>query len=160
MIRQKMIRLPEAKKVDVDGTDTLEERGNYVGRGNGKGKGPGARGNGGGRGRGSGIREPIRELNDKVCCYKCGGVGHVAKIKCKDGSFLYCATQFQVKDEILNGIQYPHIPSAAERRNPSAKKVEEEPETPEEEEDSELERAQYAAADDGTIEEEYGSPEF
>ena len=44
----------------------------------------------------------------------------MAKIKCEDGSFLYCATADQVPDEILNAIKYPHIPSAQERRNGKA----------------------------------------
>ena len=141
---------------------------NWAGKGRGKGtkgKGKGSKGYKGGRGYGEdkgpfsgvGTRVPVRPLNEKVCCYKCGGLGHVAKIKCEDGSTMYCATQIQIDDKLLNGIQYPHIPSAAERRAGNANNVkeeeapkDEEPEAAgEESEESESEfNAQFAGAED------------
>ena len=85
-------------------------------------------------------------MNDKVCCYKCGGLGHVARIKCEDGSFLYCATITQISNDILNAIQYPHIPSAAERRNPPNARAAQEEQPAEEPEDEEAVESQWAAA--------------
>ena len=63
-----------------------------------------------------------------------------------NGSFLYCATQQQVPNDILNAIQYPHIPGALERRNPAAQAAQEEPAPAEEAEDNEAAEAQWAAA--------------
>ena len=148
------VRLPVAKD-DYDA--------NFVARGKGKGKGKGAPGRSG-RGNGRGgvvptIRKPVRPMNNKVCCYKCGGLGHVARIKCEDGSWLYCATQEQIEDTILNGITYPHIPSAAERRN-AANAVEEEAKEQSEkaeeeaEEDPDQMEAQFAAANLAEVEDD------
>ena len=92
-------------------------------------------------------------MNEKVCCYKCGGLGHVARIKATDGSWIFCATQTQISADILNGIQYPHIPSAQERRATQAQRANEaqpeEQNSPpaEEEENPEDVSAQFAAAD-------------
>ena len=74
----------------------------------------------------------------------------VARIKCTDGSWLYCATQSQISNDVLNGIIYPHIPSAPERRAAQANEAQtEEPEQCEEvEEETEEERAQFAAVGD------------
>ena len=83
-------------------------------------------------------------MNNKVCCYKCGGLGHVARIKCEDGGYLYCATQEPIGDDILNEIKYPHIPSAAERRASANAVDEQEPE--DEAEDPDQMEAQFAAA--------------
>ena len=111
MIHSGLITVP---KDDVDV--------HFVGKGKGKGKGKGEKGDGwgrskGGRGYGNERPKPVRPMDEKVCCYKCGGLGHVAKIKCEDGSYMYCATATGISDEILNAIKYPHIPSAQERRN-------------------------------------------
>lgn len=102
----------------------------------------------------------MRQMNDKVCCYKCGGLGHVARTKCDDGSWLICATREQVDHSILNGIKYPHIPGAEERRATakaaSAKQVEAEPEQIEDEhEDEEEADAQYAGTEAGDEYEDY-----
>ena len=103
------------------------------GRGRGFGKGRGRFGKGRGRfGKGKGSpgpfvfkpRVPKRPVTEKTCCYKCGGLGHVAKIECEDGRMLYCASQFQVTKDILDGIQYPHIPGAKERRTGKANQTE------------------------------------
>ena len=71
-------------------------------------------------------------------------------MKCTDGSWIYCATQTQISNDILNGIKYPHIPSAPERRAAQANEaqVEEPAAQPEEnEEETEEELAQYAGVD-------------
>lgn len=91
------------------------------GRGRGKGKGRGRGGRFGGKGgRGYTPKTPSRPISNKTCCYKCGGLNHVAKIQNTDGSWTYCASQEQVDKSILDGIIYPHIPSAAERRSRGA----------------------------------------
>ena len=91
------------------------------GRGRGKGKGRGRGGRCGGKGgRGYTPKTPSRPISNKTCCYKCGGLNHVAKIQNTDGSWTYCASQEQVDKSILDGIIYPHIPSAAERRSRGA----------------------------------------
>ena len=150
MIQQKLVKLPTANSVtDEEAFWAGRGKGNWKGKGKGPG-GKGYKGKGGDRGNGA-TPEPIRELNEKVCCYKCGGLGHVARIKCKDGSWLYCATQSQISNDVLNGIKYPHIPSAPERRAAQANEAQaEEPEQvcEEVEEETEEERAQFAAAGD------------
>lgn len=106
---------------------------------------------------GNNSAKPKREMDSKTCCYKCGGLGHVAKMQMSDGSVRECATQIKIEQEMLDGIQYPHIPSAKERReayknrkNGKVNEVQEgepekEPEPePTEEIDSEDEEAQYA----------------
>ena len=149
------VKLPAANEADID-VDA-----NFAGRGKGKGKGKGkgrGRGESAGRGRGgsSGIRKPVREMNNKICCYRCGGLGHVARIQCEDGSTLYCATQIQIEDDILNDIKYPHIPSAAERR---AKANSVEAEAPEEEaEDEAMVEAQFAAANLAHVDDDEEDP--
>ena len=152
LVTRKLVRLPAANAA-------LDENANYAGRGKGNGKGNRLNGKGKGKGkgdgggRGNGTPTPIRAMNDKVCCYKCGGLGHVARIKATDGSWIYCATQTQISADILNGIQYPHIPSAQERRASQAQRANEaqpeepEPTTEEEQEDPEDVSAQFAAAD-------------
>ena len=132
----------------------------------GKGRGKG-RGNGlGGRGNGSFPPEqpakPMRPMTDKVCCYKCGGLGHVARTKCEDGSWLLCASREQIDHSILNAIKYPHIPGAEERRaaakaaTAKAAQAEMEPEQTEEEpENDEDADAQYAGTEAGDEYAEY-----
>ena len=101
-------------------------------------------------------------MNNKVCCYKCGGLGHVARTKCEDGSWLFCATQEQVDHAILNGIKYPHIPSAEERRSAAkaasikaAQAEEEAAKQPEETEDDDEADAQFVASEVGDEYAEY-----
>ena len=145
MVTRKLVRMPNANSADID-ANYAGGRGKGKGKGNGKGKGEG-KGSGGGKGLGD--KTPKREMNEKVCCYKCGGLGHVAKIQCSDGTYLYCATTTQIPSEILNGIQYPHIPSAPERRAAAGSRANEaqaEEEPPEEEEDDAEVNAQFAAA--------------
>ena len=60
--------------------------------------------------------KPKREVDEKTCCYRCGGLGHVAKMLMDDGSTVECATAVTISPEILNKIIYPHIPTALERR--------------------------------------------
>ena len=77
----------------------------------------------------------------------------------KDGSWLYCATQSQISNDVLNGIKYPHIPSAPERRAAQANEAQaEEPEQvcEEVEEETEEERAQFAAAGDDAESDAFG----
>ena len=136
------------------------EEANYVGgKGKGKGKGTGKGGGRGGRGNGGRgqdrrtIRKPIRPMSNKVCCYRCGGLGHVARIKCEDGGYLYCATQEQIDESILNEIKYPHIPSAAERRASMHQADEAHvDEADEEMEDEEAVEAQFSAANLADVE--------
>ena len=159
MISNGLVRIKEsANKVD-------DEEAYWTGKGKGKfkGKGPGGRFN---AGRGNGtppvLSKPTRQMNDKVCCYKCGGLGHVARTKCDDGSWMYCATQDQIDHAILNGIKYPHIPSAEERRaaakaaSAKAAQAEEEAAKPvAEAEDEEEADAQYVASEVGDEYEDY-----
>ena len=155
MISNGLVRIKEsANKVD-------DEEAFWISKGKGKvpkGKGLGGRANGlGGRGNGTPVAsKPTRQMNDKVCCYKCGGLGHVARTKCDDGSWLFCATQEQVDHAILNGIKYPHIPSAEERRAAAkaasikAAQVEEEvAKQPEEAENDDEADAQFVASEAG-----------
>ena len=104
--------------------------------------------------------KPKRAVDEKTCCYKCGGLGHVAKMRMDNGTVVECATTIPIPKDILFGIKYPHIGSAEERRDAFRKKrdgkkvdaVEEEPEQEEPEpepvveDDSESsdEEAQYA----------------
>ena len=104
--------------------------------------------------------KPKRAVDEKTCCYKCGGLGHVAKMRMDNGTVVECATTVPIPKDILFGIKYPHIGSAEERRDAFRRKrdgkkvdaVEEEPEQEEPEpepvveDDSESsdEEAQYA----------------
>ena len=98
--------------------------------------------------------KPKREVDEKTCCYRCGGLGHVARMLMDDGSTLECATSITIPNDILNKMTYPHIPTALERRNAYKSKkggaanevAEEEVEEPaaEEEVNSEDEEGQYA----------------
>ena len=162
MISNGLVRIKVETANHVD-----EENANWVGKGKGKGgKGKG-RGRGfGGRGNGSFPSEqpakPMRPMTDKVCCYKCGGLGHVARTKCEDGSWLLCASREQIDHSILNAIKYPHIPGAEERRaaakaaTAKAAQAEMEPEQIEEEPDDEEDAdAQYAGTEVGDEYAEY-----
>lgn len=160
MISNGLVRIKEAANRVDDGSDA---EANFIGKGKGKGlgkgKGAGRGGRGlGGRGNGEQKSKPVRPLNDKVCCYKCGGLGHVSRTKCEDGSWLVCATQEQVDHDILNGIKYPHIPSAEERRaaiKAAAQRAEEEEEAEECNEDEDEAAAQYVASEVGDEYAEY-----
>ena len=87
----------------------VDEYGFYVGRGRGgKGKGKGygkGKGGRGGKGKGGGRVIPFDE---KTRCYQCGGLGHIFRFT-RDGKTFVCATQTQIRREILDAIVYPHL---------------------------------------------------
>ena len=113
----------------------------------------------GGGGRSNDKLKPKRADDEKSCCYRCGGLGHVAKMTIENGTVVECATRITIPKDVLNGITYPHIPSANERREAyrnkkngkSVKEIADEAEHEEEEEqvnaeeelDSSDEEAQY-----------------
>jgi hypothetical protein len=61
-----------------------------------------------GSGTGSGGRSRLGNFTDKTRCYKCGGIGHVARYR-RDGIEYKCATTIEIGRNILDGITYPHI---------------------------------------------------
>ena len=122
------------------------------GRGKGKGRGRGGyRGRGGGRGNNN--RPPpfpkmelTKEIDERAICYRCGGVGHIARVQCKDGKWLFCASQAQFEREKLSQITYPHIPNPWAEAN----EVQAEDENEGNDEEEQEEDAGFAGLDEET----------
>ena len=109
------------------------------------------------------VAKPKRPVDEKTCCYRCGGLGHVAKMTLTDGTVLMCATQMTIPKDILFGIKYPHIASAEERRdayrsskNGAANEVKEE-EAKEEEAEEEEQVEEIEEADSSDEESQYAN---
>ena len=127
------------------------------GRGKGGLRGRGARNAGrAGRGRSNNSRPPPfpkkelhRELDDRVVCFRCGGIGHTARAMAKDGTWIFCASMNQVDREKLAQVTYPHIANPFAERANEAEGEEEEPEGEEDAEfagmDPDMEEMQMAA---------------
>lgn len=89
--------------------------------GKGKGKGAPRYGGRGGGGRGGGGGTAPVEFNERTKCYKCGGLGHIARYK-RGEQWIECATRVDIPRKILDGITYAHMPAranAAEEAGPS-----------------------------------------
>ena len=74
---------------------------------------PGRGGRGGKQtasGRGlKGKKGEIREIDSKSMCYKCGGLGHMARVR-KNGTLVEnCPTTVDIDPDTILGIKYPHM---------------------------------------------------
>ena len=121
------------------------------GKGKGKGKGKGfGRGKGyasptspsGGRGGRRLTPKSRLPITNKTCCYRCGGLGHLAVCDSEEGPKIYCPSA-QIDKAILSHMTYgTHITNI---HGPTAHEAEEmEAEEPESDEDADMVARQFA----------------